>query len=304
LRKIFCRSRRTIRSGHGPVGFQLVEWLFRAHDKLVFKRADMKSRSKMLVLLLVAGSCAAVLADGAPAVSASPTITVNGIMMIGGAPQVLFRVVDNDSPGGRSYSLAEDGQRDGIKIVAIDQQNGTVTFDNHGTVEKIDLQKAVLPAYTPPPPPKPTVSTASFVSTEMTPAAAAKPEAPAEPANLPEEPPAAPEQTRVQSGVTVIGSRPNGSSGYQHFNGLAPMNETPGSSGFAIRRVPPGKMGAQPTQPAPDGVPPTAPISTPVTTSGPATGSTTVPVGTVSAGADVSRSVSAARLGQQSAPKP
>jgi len=158
------------------------------------------------------------------AADALPEITPNGIMAMGGAPQVLFHVVNPGSTVAYSYSLAEGDERDGIKVIAIDQANGAVTFDNHGTVQQIGLQKASSPVYVPSQP-QATPSTANFAP-GVPPAPVTTPEPPSDElvtlsstSVRNEEPPA----------VVVIGSRSTGGS-YQHFNGLKPNNPAGDSS--------------------------------------------------------------------------
>src|SRR5437773_79143 len=112
------------------------------------KNVNMKSVAKATMVLLVGLASSLVLNAADTGVSSAgkissdtavlPKITVSGIMTMGGEPQVLFRA------GQSPYSLNVGGQRDGIKVVAIDQQNGTVTFENHGAIQQVDLQKAVL----------------------------------------------------------------------------------------------------------------------------------------------------------------
>jgi len=184
------------------------------------------------------------------AADALPEITPNGIMTMGGVPQVLFRAVNPGSSAARSYSLAEGDQRDGIKVIAIDQLNGAITFDNHGTIQKIDLQKASLPVYAPASVPKTTPSTASFVS----------------PASVPTSPPEAEpddlvtlSSTSVRNdeppAVVVIGSRPSGG-GYQHFNGIKPLNNNADNSSDPSHQLIPGRTGLQ--RPVQTAVTPTA----------------------------------------------
>jgi hypothetical protein len=72
-----------------------------------------------------------------------PKITANGIMSIFGQPQVLFKV-DIEAWSGKpakeqSYILTEGERQDDIEVTHIDEKTGTVTFNNHGTVQDITL---------------------------------------------------------------------------------------------------------------------------------------------------------------------
>jgi len=75
-----------------------------------------------------------------------PKITLNGIMSIFGEFQALFKVNAALHPGqpakDNAYILAENESQDGIEVVHIDAITGTVTFDNHGVVQKISLPVA------------------------------------------------------------------------------------------------------------------------------------------------------------------
>lgn len=82
-----------------------------------------------------------------------PIITPNGIMTLSGTPQVLFKVVDpTGKPGEQSYMLGQGEGRSGIKIVSIDQSTATITFDNHGTIQKIAIHEVALVGTTSPSP--------------------------------------------------------------------------------------------------------------------------------------------------------
>jgi len=75
-----------------------------------------------------------------------PKITPNGIMSIFGQLQVLFKVAGTAKPGqpakDESYILSEGQRQDEIEVVQIDEKNGLVTFNNHGTVQELPLAKA------------------------------------------------------------------------------------------------------------------------------------------------------------------
>jgi hypothetical protein len=81
-----------------------------------------------------------------------PKITPNGIMTIFGSPQALFKAASPAKPGQPakdiSYILSEGQRQDDIEVVRIDEKDGIVTFNNHGTVQEIPLTAA--PALTAP----------------------------------------------------------------------------------------------------------------------------------------------------------
>lgn len=245
----------------------------------------MKFIAKTMMVLLV-GSVSGLVLNAADTGASSdaavlPKITVSGIMTMGGAPEVLFRVTGSDPNSARPYSLAEGSEQNGIKVVAIDQPNQTVTFDNHGAIQKLELQKADLPVYTPPPVSRPTPVTAAFV-----PSVAPEVVAPTPPTverNMGTPPPMVENREGNKPGVVVIGSRASAPA-FQHFNGLTPLN---GDSGVPqpvyARRAMPAKNGITPgpdpvlQPPTPlqqtpttalDPVPPTTPVasSSPVST--------------------------------------
>jgi len=169
---------------------------------------------------------AATVENKAPAPAALPAITPNGIMTMGGAPQVLFKTVETDKTS-HSYVLAEGDERDGIKVIAIDEAARAVTFDNHGTVQKVALEKAVASNnYVPPPTPA------------VTPAPVARPASPtvAVPPNR-------------GGGVIVVGNH-NGAA--RHVNGVAPNGGVYVNSG---RRQTPvaGTTAVVPSQPLQSG---------------------------------------------------
>ncbi len=69
-------------------------------------------------------------------------ITVNGVMSIFRQWQVLFKTTVVGKPGEQSHMLAEGQEEDDIEVIKIDDKAGFVTFNNHGMVEKIPLDKA------------------------------------------------------------------------------------------------------------------------------------------------------------------
>jgi hypothetical protein len=83
-----------------------------------------------------------------------PKITPNGIMSISGRLQVLFKVAGTGSAGqpakDQFYILSESQRQDDIEVTHIDDKASLITFDNHGTVQKIPLANA--PAATTPAP--------------------------------------------------------------------------------------------------------------------------------------------------------
>ena len=84
--------------------------------------------------------------DQGPPAEPPPKITPNGIMTIFGKLQALFKVASKAKPGqpakDDSYVLAEGERQDEIEVVKINQADGIVTFDNHGTVQELPLVAA------------------------------------------------------------------------------------------------------------------------------------------------------------------
>jgi hypothetical protein len=73
-----------------------------------------------------------------------PKITPTGIMTVFGHSQVLFKVAPvagKPGPGAKEdYYILSQGQRqDDIEVTKIDEKNGLVTFDNHGTTQELPL---------------------------------------------------------------------------------------------------------------------------------------------------------------------
>jgi hypothetical protein len=75
-----------------------------------------------------------------------PKITPNGIMSIFGQLQVLFKVDSTAKPGKPAgdddYILSEGQRQDDIEVVKINEKAGSVTFNNHGTVQELLLVSA------------------------------------------------------------------------------------------------------------------------------------------------------------------
>ncbi len=73
-------------------------------------------------------------------------ITPNGIMTLFGQLQVLFKVATPPKPGqppqDQSYVMSEGDRQDGISVTKIDESAGMITFDNHGIVQTLPLNKA------------------------------------------------------------------------------------------------------------------------------------------------------------------
>jgi hypothetical protein len=73
-----------------------------------------------------------------------PKITPNGIMTIFGKVQVLFKVQANQ-PGQPakelSYTMGEGERQDEIEVQKIDEKAATITFNNHGVVQTLELAK-------------------------------------------------------------------------------------------------------------------------------------------------------------------
>jgi hypothetical protein len=82
-----------------------------------------------------------VTAPAAPA-EPPPKITPNGILSIFGHSQVLFKaaVAKPGQPAkDESYNLSEGQSEDDIEVIRIDEKNGLVTFNNHGTTQELPL---------------------------------------------------------------------------------------------------------------------------------------------------------------------
>lgn len=94
-----------------------------------------------------------------------PKIRLQGLTTILGRRQVLFKSQTPAKPGqpakDESFVLSEGERQGEIEVVAIDENAGTVKFNNHGTVEtlnmKDDADKPVLGAAPPPVTPPPGV---------------------------------------------------------------------------------------------------------------------------------------------------
>ncbi len=82
----------------------------------------------------------------APPVDPPPKITLNGIMTIFGRDQALYKVATKPKPGQPakedSYVLGENERQDEIEVVKINRQDNTVTFNNHGTEQEVQLTDA------------------------------------------------------------------------------------------------------------------------------------------------------------------
>ncbi|HEY2329525.1 MAG TPA: hypothetical protein VGI63_06900 [Verrucomicrobiae bacterium] len=78
------------------------------------------------------------------AVTPPPKITPNGIMNIFGRLQVLFKVAatpPGQPPKEVSYTMGEGERQDEITVQKIDEPAATITFDNHGTIQTLELAK-------------------------------------------------------------------------------------------------------------------------------------------------------------------
>jgi hypothetical protein len=75
-----------------------------------------------------------------------PKITPNGIMDVFGHLQVLFKAAGDARPGqpskDNSYILGEGQRQDDIEVMKINEKAGTVTFNNHGTLQELPLASA------------------------------------------------------------------------------------------------------------------------------------------------------------------
>ena len=67
-------------------------------------------------------------------------------MTIFGNLQALFKVAEKGTPGqpakDESYVLSEGERQDEIEVVKINQADGTITFNNHGTIQELPLVAA------------------------------------------------------------------------------------------------------------------------------------------------------------------
>jgi hypothetical protein len=104
----------------------------------------------------------AVPANAEPPKDPPPKITPNGIMTIFGKVQALFKVTvkgqAGQPPKDESYVLSEGERQDDIEVVKINQDDGIITFDNHGEIQPLPLVAAsnsTAPAAAPGGPPLP-----------------------------------------------------------------------------------------------------------------------------------------------------
>jgi len=143
-----------------------------------------------------------------PAV-ALPVLTVNGISALHGALQAAFKVID--ASGERSYVLGRGEEREDIHVEAIDENAGTVTFRNHGKIQKIELEQSA-PAVTQSP--APSVSTVASAPVVLPPSAPVRQSQP---------------DMGPGASVVVIGHRDPP----PHINGIASADVPPGGGGGA-----------------------------------------------------------------------
>jgi hypothetical protein len=75
-----------------------------------------------------------------------PKITPNGIMTIFGKLQALFKVAGKAKGGqpakDESYVLTEGERQNDIEVIKINQAEGIITFNNHGTIQPLALVPA------------------------------------------------------------------------------------------------------------------------------------------------------------------
>jgi len=74
-----------------------------------------------------------------------PRIVPKGYETILGPDIVLFEVIEtaSDRPAGKSWHALREGEaEDDIAVLCIESATGTVTFNNHGTVQKIPILDA------------------------------------------------------------------------------------------------------------------------------------------------------------------
>lgn len=86
-----------------------------------------------------------------------PKITLQGITSVLGRRQVLFKASVSPKPGEPAKELAlvlSEGQSENeFEVLEIDEESGTVKFNNHGTIQSLSLEKdgSKLPAGVMPP---------------------------------------------------------------------------------------------------------------------------------------------------------
>ena len=75
-----------------------------------------------------------------------PKITPNGITSVFGHLQAMYKVAIPAKPGqpakDQSYMLGEGQAQDDIEVTKINEKDGLVTFNNHGTVQELPLVSA------------------------------------------------------------------------------------------------------------------------------------------------------------------
>jgi len=82
---------------------------------------------------------------GSIAMTPLPQITVNGIAVISGEKEALYKVmIPNPSPivCYKFYVVGEGKSVDNIKVVKVDTDANVVSFDNHGTIQELQLSAA------------------------------------------------------------------------------------------------------------------------------------------------------------------
>ncbi len=88
-----------------------------------------------------------------------PKITPNGIMTIFGKVLGVVQACAEATPQAgqpakeRSYTMCEGDRQDEITVQKIDEQAASITFDNHGTIQTLELSKTVTPSGGPAPTP-------------------------------------------------------------------------------------------------------------------------------------------------------
>jgi hypothetical protein len=171
-----------------------------------------------------------------------PVITPNGVMTLFGKKQVLFSVVgpvQSDGSSGESSCVLEVGEgQNGIKVLSVDDDSKMVTFDNHGTVQKIALQTATLVSA---PAPAPAPAQPPMMTLQSAPLQPAPPVAPAA------------EEPQNPGGVTMvtIGSRPAANTPrFKHQLGLSAQDNQnqAGGAGLPPPPLPSDGAAAAPTE--------------------------------------------------------
>ncbi len=132
-------------------------WMLSATPLLALTPAPVENPYEPIVTRNMFGLVPIPPVDPASLVPATPVpkITPNGIMTIFGKVQVLFKVQATPQAGQpakeQSYTMCEGDRQDEITVQKIDEQAASITFDNHGTIQTLELSKTVTPSGGPAP---------------------------------------------------------------------------------------------------------------------------------------------------------